>query len=78
MTGDMNLVATESVLSENLALLGSCELDRRGLIATEGVVQEKVLEALSLSNVIVVGDVDTERARVSRESDNLKRGEIRS
>mmetsp|Transcript_22285 Transcript_22285/g.27353 ORF Transcript_22285/g.27353 Transcript_22285/m.27353 type:complete len:474 (-) Transcript_22285:385-1806(-) len=74
----MHLIRLDRVLSQQVALLLSGELNSAHGVATERVVQEDVLEALVVPNVVVVGNVDTKGAAIGSERDDVQGGEVGS
>jgi len=71
VAGYMNLVAWHGVFNHDLGLLGGCKLNCAHGYASHSVSKVDVLEALVLSDVVVVRDVDTEWAAVGSEGDDF-------
>mmetsp|Transcript_33012 Transcript_33012/g.50565 ORF Transcript_33012/g.50565 Transcript_33012/m.50565 type:complete len:435 (-) Transcript_33012:16-1320(-) len=74
----MKLVAAEGVLLEKSSLFLGSELDLDALEVGHGVAKINILEAFALTDVVVIGDVDTERAAIGGKGHNLKGSEIGS
>lgn len=74
----MNFVRLDGVLSEYGTLLWCGELDCVHGVGAKRVVQEYILEAFSFSDVIVVWDVDSERAAVCCKANDIESCEVRS
>mmetsp|Transcript_51811 Transcript_51811/g.105468 ORF Transcript_51811/g.105468 Transcript_51811/m.105468 type:complete len:252 (+) Transcript_51811:1082-1837(+) len=77
MDGDLHLKAFAAPLLEHLLVLGSEKSDllRRGR-GREDISERHVLEALRLTDVVVVGDVDPSRDAPRRERHNIERREV--
>ena len=74
----MTFVGFDGVLSENGTLLWCGELDSVHGVRAKRVVQEYILEAFGFSDVVVVGDVDSERAAVCCKANDVESCEVRS
>ena len=72
----MQLIAPDGVGRKESTLLLCGELHRAHGVGAEGVVQEEVLEAFILSDIVIVWDVDTKWTTVGGESDHLKSSKV--
>ena len=62
VAGNVHLICFVRVLVEESCLLRCCELDRVHGVRSHRVVQENILEALCFTDIVVVWDVNSERA----------------
>ena len=62
VASNVHLICFVRVLVEESCLLRCCELDRVHGVRSHRVVQENILEALCFTDIVVVWDVNSERA----------------
>jgi len=75
---NMHFIGFDGILSQDGTLLFRSELHGVHGVATHRIVKEHVLEAFVIPDVIVVGDINSERATVSGKRNDVKRGEVGS